>query len=319
MPKICILDASTLGKDVDLTSFQELGEVISYETTAPEDVVERIKDCTIVITNKVVLNSSKLAQAPQVKLICVAATGTNNIDLEYARKRNITVTNVAGYSTCSVVQHTFAMLFYLLESSAYYDNYVKSGQYEKSEIFTHLGRPFWEIYGKTWGIIGLGTIGRAVAAVARQFGCEVIYYSTSGENRNPDYIRVELDELLKSSDVVSIHAPLNERTYNLLTYERLKLMKPHAILLNLGRGGIVNEADLARILEEGRIGAAALDVLEQEPIDRENPLLKIKAHDRLFITPHIAWASQEARQTLVKELYKNIDAFLKGRPRNIVK
>ena len=319
MPKICVLDARTLGEDVDLSALRDFGEVVVYDTTAPEKVVERIKDCEIIITNKVVLDRSNLPYAPQVKLICVAATGTNNIDLDYARSKSITVTNVAGYSTHSVVQHTFAMLFYLLESPAYYDSYVKSGQYAESEIFTHLGRPFWELYGKTWGIIGLGTIGRAVAGVARQFGCQVIYYSTSGENRNPDYTRADLEELLQMADVLSIHAPLNERTLNLLHYERLQLMKPHAILLNLGRGGIVNEADLARILEEGVIGGAALDVLEREPIDSKNPLLKIKEHNRLFITPHIAWASREARNTLVREIANNIEGFLKGMPRNTVK
>lgn len=319
MPKICILDARTLGEDVDLSALREFGEVVVYDTTAPEKVVERIKDCEIIITNKVVLDRSNLPYAPQVKLICVAATGTNNIDLDYARSKSITVTNVAGYSTHSVVQHTFAMLFYLLESPAYYDSYVKSGQYAESEIFTHLGRPFWELYGKTWGIIGLGTIGRAVAGVAREFGCQVIYYSTSGENRNPDYTRADLEELLQRADVLSIHAPLNERTLNLLNYERLQLMKPHAILLNLGRGGIVNEADLARILEEGVIGGAALDVLEREPIDSKNPLLKIKEPNRLFITPHIAWASREARNTLVREIANNIEGFLKGMPRNTVK
>lgn len=319
MPKICILDARTLGEDVDLSALRDFGEVVVYDTTAPEKVVERIKDCEIIITNKVVLDRSNLPYAPQVKLICVAATGTNNIDLDYARSKSITVTNVAGYSTHSVVQHTFAMLFYLLESPAYYDSYVKSGQYAESEIFTHLGRPFWELYGKTWGIIGLGTIGRAVAGVAREFGCQVIYYSTSGENRNPDYTRADLEELLQRADVLSIHAPLNELTLNLLHYERLQLMKPHAILLNLGRGGIVNEADLARILEEGVIGGAALDVLEREPIDSKNPLLKIKEHNRLFITPHIAWASREARNTLVREIANNIEGFLKGMPRNTVK
>lgn len=319
MPKICILDALTLGEDADLSAFQALGEVSVYDSTAPEQVVERIKDCEIIITNKVVLNGSNLPYAPQVKLICVAATGTNNIDLEYTRSQNITVTNVAGYSTHSVAQHTFAMLFYLLESPAYYDSYVKSGQYAESQIFTHLARPFWELKEKTWGIIGLGTIGRTVADIARAFGCQVIYYSTSGQNRNPDYPSKDLPELLQTADIVSIHAPLNERTFDLLNYQRLQLMKPNAILLNLGRGNIVNEADLARALDEGVIAGAALDVLEREPIDRENPLLKIKQPDRLFITPHIAWSSREARETLVKEIAHNIESFLEGTPGNLVK
>ena len=318
MLKICVLDAKTLGEDVDLSAWRELGEVIVYDTTAPENVVERIKNCEIIITNKVVLNRTNLRHAPQVKLICLTATGTNNIDLEYARSQNITVTNVAGYSTHSVVQHTFAMLFYLLESLAYFDGYVKSGQYARNNIFTHLDRHFWQIHGKTWGIIGLGAIGRKVAQVAQAFGCQVIYYSTSGKNRHPDYMRVDLPELLQKADVVSIHAPLNEHTLNLLTYKNLQLMQPHAVLLNLGRGGIVNEADLAKILDEGRIGAAGLDVLTQEPIDSGNPLLKIKQPERVLITPHIAWASREARSTLVKEVANNIESFLKGTPINMV-
>ena len=319
MPKICILDALTLGEDADLSAFQALGEVSVYDSTAPEQIVERIKDCEIIVTNKVVLNASNLPYAPQVKLICVAATGTNNIDLEYTRSQNITVTNVAGYSTHSVAQHTFAMLFYLLESPAYYDSYVKSGQYAKSQIFTNLARPFWELTGKTWGIIGLGTIGRTVADIARAFGCQVIYYSTSGQNRNHDYSRKDLAELLQTADIVSIHAPLNKQTFDLLNYQRLQLMRPNAILLNLGRGNIVNEADLARALDEGLIAGAALDVLEREPIGRENPLLKIKQPDRLFITPHIAWSSREARETLVKEIAHNIESFLEGTPGNLVK
>ncbi len=319
MPKICILDALTLGEDADLSAFQALGEVSVYDSTAPEQIVERIKDCEIIVTNKVVLNASNLPYAPQVKLICVAATGTNNIDLEYTRSQNITVTNVAGYSTHSVAQHTFAMLFYLLESPAYYDSYVKSGQYAKSQIFTNLARPFWELTGKTWGIIGLGTIGRTVADIARAFGCQVIYYSTSGQNRNHDYSRKDLAELLQTADIVSIHAPLNKQTFDLLNYQRLQLMRPNVILLNLGRGNIVNEADLARALDEGLIAGAALDVLEREPIGRENPLLKIKQPDRLFITPHIAWSSREARETLVKEIANNIEGFLEGTPRNLVK
>ncbi len=313
LPKLCILDACTLGDDIDLGSLQQFGELAVYATTARDEVVERIRDRDIVITNKVVLDKAVLQQAPQVKLICVTATGTNNIDLEYAQAHGITVSNVAGYSTRSVVQHTFAMLFYLLQSPGYYDHYVKSGQYANSKIFTHLDRSFWELYGKTWGIIGLGTIGRAVANVARECGCRVIYYSTSGANYNPDYTRVELEELLQQADVVSIHAPLNERTQNLLHYQRLRLMKPHAILLNLGRGGIVNEADLARILDEGLLAAAGLDVLEREPISPENPLLKVREKERLFITPHIAWASQEARRTLMEKTAQNIANFLNHR------
>jgi len=240
------------------------------------------------------------------------------IDLKYARSRNITVTNVAGYSTHSVAQHTFALLFYLLESLTYYDQYVKSRKYAGSDIFTHLDRSFWELKGKTWGIIGLGTIGRTTADIARAFGCHVVYYSTSGKNRDDNYVRVELPDLLKTSDIVSIHAPLNTQTHNLIRYDELKLMKKQALLLNLGRGGIINEADLAKALDEGLIAGAGLDVLEKEPIEESNPLLHIKDGSRLIITPHIAWASIEARHTLLKEIILNIEAFLNGTARNVV-
>jgi glycerate dehydrogenase len=316
--KIAFLDAKTIGDDIDLNIFKEFGEFIAYPTTKREETLERIKDADIVITNKVVLDRDILEKVDNLKLICVAATGYNNIDVEAAKEKGIAITNVAGYSTESVVQHTFAMLFYLLEHLKYYDEYVKSGEYAKSEIFTHLGKPFWEIYGKTWGIIGLGTIGRRVAEVAESFGAKVIYTSTSGVERKEKYPRYELDELLKTSDIVSIHAPLNKNTENLITYDKLKLMKRHAILLNLGRGKIVNETDLAKALDENLIGGAGLDVLEKEPINADNPLLKIKNKEKLFITPHIAWTSIEARQRLVREIAENIRAFLNGEIRNRV-
>lgn len=318
MNNLCILDAKTLGADADLSILNRFGQVSVYSSSRPEEVAERIKDQNIIITNKVVLNESNLKHASGVKLICVAATGTNVIDLEYARSRNITVTNVAGYSTRSVAQHTFAMLFYLLESLAYYDQYVKSKEYAASDIFTHLDRSFWELEGKTWGVIGLGTIGRTTAEIARAYGCHVVYYSTSGKNRDENYTRVELTDLLKTADIVSIHAPLNEQTYNLISYDELKLMKKQALLLNLGRGGIINEADLAKALDEGLIAGAGLDVLEKEPIDEFNPLLNIKNSSRLIITPHIAWASMEARRRLLQEIVQNIDAFLNGTKRNVV-
>lgn len=316
--KIAILDAATLGSDIDISIFQDFGYLEVYQTTSRDQVIDRIKDKNIVITNKVVIDKDVIDGAPNLKLICVAATGYNNVDIDYAKEKGIAVTNVAGYSTDSVVQHTFAMLFYVWESLSYYDNYVKSGEYANSPIFTHLGRPFREIKGKTWGIIGLGTIGKAVARVAKAFGCNVIYYSTSGQNTDPEFERRDLDSLLSTSDIVSIHAPLNPKTKNLITYDKIKLMKRDATLLNLGRGGIVNEADLAKALDEGLIMAACLDVLEREPIEAENPLLKIKNKDRLFITPHIAWTSVEARQKLIDEIYQNIKAFLQGKKRNRV-
>lgn len=314
---ICFLDSKTLG-DMDFSVFNEFGSVTLYQTTKPEETADRIKDQDVVVSNKVLLNESNLKDASKVRLICVAATGTNNVDLGYAQSRGIAVTNVSGYSTNSVVQHTFSMLLYLVEQLSYYDRFVKSGDYAKSGLFTNLDRPFWEIKDKTWGIIGLGAIGSTVASIASAFGCKVKYYSTSGKNNNPEYSRVDIDDLLKTCDIVSIHSPLNSNTKNLLTYEKIKLMKKNAILLNLGRGTIVNEADLAKALDEDLILGAALDVLENEPMKADNPLLKLKNPDKLIITPHIAWASIEARKTLVGEIYLNIKAFLKGESRNRV-
>lgn len=316
--KLVILDAKTLGNDIDLSGFSQFGEVEIFQTTKPEETLERVKDKDIVITNKVIIDKNIIDNAPNLKLICVAATGVNNVDIKYAKQKGIQVRNVAGYSTESVVQHTFAMLFYLLENLRYYDDYVKSGEYAKSDIFTHLGKPFWEVRGKTWGIIGLGTIGRRVADVASSFGANIIYYSTSGVERKEKYPRISLEELLKTSDIVSIHAPLNEKTKGLIGYEQIKLMKPTAYLLNLGRGGIVIEEDLAKALDENLIAGAGLDVLEKEPIAEDNPLLKIKNKEKLFITPHIAWTSIEARKTLINEIIENIKAFSQGKDRNRV-
>ncbi|BAT71275.1 glycerate dehydrogenase [Thermosulfidibacter takaii ABI70S6] len=314
--KIVILDAATLGNDVDLSKIKAFGETVIYDITPHEKRIERIKDAEIVISNKVIIDKEVMDNCPTLKLVCVAATGYNNVDVDYAKEKGIAVTNVAGYSTNSVAQHTFAMLFYLLHQLKYYDDYVKSSGYSKSPIFTHFDRPFWELKGKTWGIIGLGTIGREVARLAESFGCKVVYYSTSGIERPEKYPRVSLEELLETSDIVSIHAPLNERTRGLIDYSKLSLMKPTAILLNLGRGGIVIEKDLARALDEGKLYAAGLDVLEKEPINPDNPLLKVKEPHRLLITPHIAWTSKEARQQLVDEIAANIEAFLKGEKRN---
>ena len=318
MARIAVLDASTLGDDVELEGLARFGELEIFSITRPEERLKNIGDAEIVVTNKVVIDEDVMEKCPNLKLVCVAATGTNNVDLEAARKRNIAVCNVPGYSTYSVVQHTFAMCFYLLEQLRYYDEYVKSGKYAESPIFTNIEKPFWEIRGKRWGIIGLGTIGHEVAKVAEAFGCEVIYFSTTGIERPEPYPRVSLEELMSTSDVVSIHAPLNERTRGLINYQMLKLMKPTAIILNLGRGGIIVEEDLAKALDEVRPFAAGLDVLEKEPIDKDNPLLKVKRKEALLITPHIAWASVEARKRLVREIELNIEAFLKGEPRNRV-
>ena len=306
---IVILDAKTLGDDLDLSPLHNFGEVLSYQTTSPSQTLSRIADADIIITNKVVINANTMDKAPNLKLICIAATGMNNIDLDSAKQKGIVVKNVAGYSTKSVVQHTFAMALYLIEKMAYYDNVVKSGAWTKSELFTDVSKPFFEISGKKWGIIGLGSIGQEVANVARVFGAEVYYYSTSGQNNEQAFSQLELDTLLKTCDIISIHSPLNEKTENLISASELKLLKTGAILLNLGRGSIVNEADLALELDTREI-YAGMDVLTPEPIADDNPLMHIKNQEQLLITPHIAWASIEARQKLLEGIVKNIEDFL---------
>lgn len=307
--KLVFLDAKTIGDDINLEIFKNFGEFIAYPTTKDSEKFQRVQDADIIITNKVVIDKETIDRAKNLKLICETATGVNNIDVEYAKQKGIEVKNVVGYSTNSVTGHTFAMLFYLLEQLKFYDDYVKSKKWSKSDIFTCIDRPFFEISGKRWGIIGLGTIGKSVAKIAKCFGCEVVYYSTSGKNDDKDFKRVSLDELLSTSKIISIHAPLNENTKNLLKKDNLSLLQEDTVLLNLGRGGIINEKDLADILDEKRI-YAGLDVVEHEPIKENNPLNFIKNKDRLLITPHIAWTSKEARETLIKEVAKNIEEFL---------
>jgi lactate dehydrogenase-like 2-hydroxyacid dehydrogenase len=308
MMKIVLLDTLTYGK-TDISGFDAFGEVAAYETTLPGQTLSRIANADVIVTNKVVIDDELMAAAPSLKLICVAATGTNNIDLEAAQKRGIIVKNVAGYSTDSVIQHTFSMLFYLMGHSRYYDDYVKEGRWQESGIFTHVGRPFHEISGKTWGIIGLGEIGRGVARIAGAFGARVRYYSTSGKNDNPDFEKVTLSRLLEESDIVTIHAPLNAQTKGLIGHSELLIMKDGAVLLNLGRGGIVDERALAAIIDAKPI-YVGLDVLEKEPMSDPHPLMKIEHKERLYITPHIAWTSVEARDTLIAKVIENIRTFV---------
>ena len=315
--KLCVLDALTVGADIDISVLEQCGDLTVYGLTKPEEVAERIKDVDVIITNKVLLNESNLKEAKNLKMIALLATGYNNIDTDYAKERGIAVANVAGYSTESVAQHTFAMLLYLVEHLKQYDEYVKSKEYADSETFTYIAWPYWELNGKKLGIIGLGEIGKAVARIGSAFGMEIMYYSTSGKNNSGTaYTRVELETLLKECDVVSIHAPYNENTHHLIGYDELKQMKKTAMLVNVGRGRIVIEEDLAKALNENLIAGAALDVLEKEPIDHFNPLFKVQDKNKLLITPHIAWASVEARNVLMQEVIKNIKAFEKGEARN---
>jgi glycerate dehydrogenase len=306
--KIVVLDGITLG-NIKWKEFEKFGEIEVYELTSKEERLERIKNAEIIITNKVVIDKEIMEKASKLKLICVAATGMNNIDLEYAKKKSIMVKNVVAYSTESVVQHTFAMAFYLIEQLKFYDEYVKTKKWSKSGVFTCLQREFFEINKKIWGIIGLGKIGKRVAEVAKCFGCEVMYFSTQNQDRDKRFKRVSLDELLSISDIISIHAPLNEKTRNLIDFEKLKLLKERAVLLNLGRGGIINEEDLVKILKIKNI-FIGLDVTSIEPISPQNELLAFK--DNLLITPHIAWTSIEARRKLIEGIKRNIEVFLQN-------
>lgn len=306
--KIVILDRATLGFDVDISVFEKYGTVISYDFTKKEETQDRIKDADIVLTNKVLITKEHMDNS-NIQLICITATGMNNVDLEYAKIKKIEVKNVAGYSTSSVVQVGFSMIFYFVQKLNYYKNYVDQGKWQKSDIFTHIDKPFFELDGKKVGIIGLGEIGRNFAKKAKAFDCEVMYYSTSGRNSNSEYKQVSLDELLKTCDIITIHAPLNDDTKDLLNYENMKNIKDGAILLNLGRGGIINEADLAKIIDEKEI-YCGIDVVSVEPILDSNPLLSVKNKEQLLLLPHIGWSSVEARNRLIEMVAQNIEDFI---------
>lgn len=307
--KIVFLDVQTIGEDIDLSGFDRLGDVVKYPFSSSEDVPDRVRDADVLIVNKVQVNEATIGTADHLKLVCVTATGTNNLDKEYLERHNIAWRNVAGYSTESVAQHTFAMLFYLFEKLRYYDDYVKNDHYTNDTSFTHFAEKFCELKGKTWGIIGLGNIGRRVAAIADAFGANVIYASPSGSAPQDGYHQVDMDTLLASSDIISVHAPLNQYTENLIDSAALHKMKPSCIFLNLGRGQIVVEQDLADALNEGVIQSAGLDVLCAEPMSPENPLRHIKDSRKLFITPHVAWASIEARTRLMEIILGQVKEY----------
>lgn len=308
--KIVFLDAKTIGEDIDLSGYDALGEVVKYDFSTAEEVPERVKDADVIVTNKMQINEAAVGDAKNLKLVCVTATGTNNLDKEYLESRKVAWRNVAGYSTESVTQHTFAMLFYLYEKLRYYDDYVKEERYVNDKSFTHFAEHFHQIRGKTWGIIGLGAIGRRVAEIAKAFGANVIYYSASGNAPQEGYEQVDFETLLVTSDIVSIHAPLNEYTEGLMNAEAFGKMKEHAIFLNLGRGPIVDEEALYEALVNNQIAAAGLDVLAKEPMDPENPLVKLKDSKKLLITPHIAWASVEARTNLMGIVLNQIKEYM---------
>lgn len=316
--RLVVLERNSVGTDVDVSCFERFGEVEYYPNTVAENTAERVKEADIVIANKAPMNESTLKDAPNVKLICLFATGFDNVDLAYCKSRGIKVANVVNYSTSAVVQHTLLLALALEEKLVHYDCYVKSGEYGAQDRFSNFDRPFGEFDGKTWGIVGMGNIGRGVAKVAQALGCKVIFYSASGKSTCTEYERVEFDELLSQSDILSLHCPLSDRTRGLINKDAFSKMKKSAILVNVARGPVVDTQALFEALTQGQIAAAGLDVLEKEPIGRDDPLNEIKDSTKLIITPHMAWASTEARERLVAEVVKNIQAFLEGEDRNVV-
>lgn len=305
--KIVLLDALTLG-DSDLSVFDNLGELAVFQTTSPSETNQRLAGYDVAITNKVVITAQHMADNPQLKLICISATGTNNVDLIAADKAGVTVKNVSGYSTESVSQSTFSLLFQLMHQSRYYDQYIAKQQWCDSPVFTHIERPFYELKGKRWGVIAMGAIGQRVAELASAFGCDVCYYSTSGKNTQQSIPQVSLQELLTECDVISIHAPLNEQTENLIGMDQLKQLKTGAVIMNLGRGGIIDEVAMAKAIDTQDIYHAT-DVLAVEPMQPNHPYLSLNASYRLVVTPHTAWASVEARKMLLDKVVDNINAF----------
>ena len=317
--KIVILERNSVGPDVSVDCIKDLGEVTIYPNTVTVDEVrERVKDADIVIANKAPLREETLKGAPNVKLICEFATGYDNCDLEYCRSRGIKVANVRDYCTAMVAQHTFTLALALSQKLPHYDQYVKSGQYSAQDRFSNFDLPFTELEGKTWGIVGMGNIGRRVAKIATAFGCNVIFHSITGKSSCTEYPQVNKDTLLLESDFLSLHCPLSDLSRNFIDAGALKKMKRTAILINVARGQVVNNADLYEALTVGEIMAAGLDVVEREPLEEGNPLSRLKNSDQLIITPHLAWASVEARKRCVEEAYKNIEAFLRGEERNVV-
>ena len=317
--KIVLLERNSAGTDISVDCFGEFGEVTAYaNTVTPKDVTERVGDADIVVCNKAPMREETLKDCPNVKLICELATGFDNCDLAYCKSRGIQVRNVVDYSTGMVAQHTLTLALALSQKLMHYDNYVKSGAYGAQDRFSNFDMPFYELEGKTWGIVGMGNIGRRVAKLASAFGCKVIFTSITGKSTCTDYPQVSKDELLAESDFLSLHCPLSDLSRNYIDAEALGKMKKTAYLINVARGPVVNNRDLYEALLAGEIAGAGLDVLEKEPIEASNPLGKIMDSTKLIITPHLAWASVEARMRCVQGVYDNIAAFLRGEDRNVV-
>ena len=311
--KIVLLDYGTLGPEIDLTPLRNAGELIAYEMTAADQMAERIQDADVIIANKLKLNRNTIGAAQNLKLICVTATGYDNVDIPYCMERNIAVCNVPGYSTDSVAQLTIAMVLSLSTHLSAYCEHVCSGFYSRSGS-PNLLSPVWhELAGRTWGIVGCGNIGRKVAAVAQALGCKVLVYRRKPD---PDYENADLDTLLRSSDVVSVHLPLNDATRGILSREKIALMKKNAILVNVARGAVTDEAALVEAIENNAIGGLGVDVYSTEPFPVDHPYSRIMDRENVILTPHCAWGAQEARNRCVRIVAENIRDFEAGKHSN---
>ena len=312
--KITVLDAATLGKDLDLSPLNELGEIAVYELTPAEEISNRVRDADVVILNKVSLNEKNLSGS-RVRQICIAATGYDNIDTVWCRSHGIAVCNVIGYSTDSVAQLTLSMAFSLATYLPEYNRAVRDGSYTAGTVANRLSPAFHELTGKTWGIAGYGHIGRKVAAVASALGCKILAYKRTPEK---SVECVDVDTLCRKSDILSVHLPLTEETRNLFSAERIALMKPDAIFINTARGAVADEAALAKAIQTGRLGGLGIDVYTREPFPKDHPFYAIREHDRVCLTPHMAWGSVEARQRCLQEIILNIKVFQSGVLRSCV-
>ncbi len=313
--KLVMLDSATMGADLDFSVFNVYGEVVNYPSTQPCDVAARLADADIVLVNKIQLGKAQLQSATSLKLICVFATGYDNIDVSYCAANGIAVCNVRGYSTHSVAQLTVAMVLQLIQKMPAYTRYVTSGAYTESGVANCLSPVFCELYGKTWGVVGLGNIGREVAGIAAAFGCRVIACKRTPD---PSYPCVDIETLCREADIITLHTPLNAQTRGLISSERIAHMKPNAVLVNVSRGAVTDESALAQALVQNRIGGLGVDVYSTEPFGTDHPFYPLMGDDRLCLTPHMAWGAYEARVRCLNETAQNIDAFLRGERRSRV-
>lgn len=311
--KITVLDAATLGEDVTFEKWEDLGTLDVYSTTPENEVINRLAKSEIAILNKVKITAEIINSLPKLKLICVTATGYDNIDISACKEKGVAVCNVKGYSTHSVAQVTISLVLSLITHIFEYNEFVKNENYTNSNLQNRLTPVFHELFGKTFGIIGLGNIGKQVAKVAEAFGCKVLCYKRTPD---PDYNCVDLETLLKNSDIVTLHLPLNPQTKNLIGEKELNLMKSDAILVNTARGAVTDEAAVCKAITDGTIGGFATDVYSVEPISKSNPLFKIKDLPNVILTPHMAWGAYESRVRCIKEIAENIKAFNQNQNRN---